>query len=197
MTVCNMSIEAGAKAGLVAPDETTFEYLAGPRPRAAGRRRGTQAVADWRTLRTDDGAVWDKEVRIDAATLRPQVTLGHQPRPGHVDRRQRPVARRLRRPDDPRERRPGARVHGPRRPARRSATSPSTPCSSGRAPTAASRTCGPPPPCSRAARSRAKRVMVVPGSHAVKAQAEAEGLDRVFPPPAPTGASRAARCAWR
>ncbi|MEN9822799.1 MAG: 3-isopropylmalate dehydratase large subunit, partial [Actinomycetota bacterium] len=78
MTLCNMSIEAGAKAGLVAPDETTFAYLEG----RAHAPKGTQweaAVADWRTLVTDEGAVFDKEVVIDAATLRPQVSWGTNP----------------------------------------------------------------------------------------------------------------------
>ena len=84
MTVCNMSIEAGAKAGLIAPDDTTFEYLAG---RAHAPTRATTwdaAVADWRTLSADDGAAWDKEVvHRRRRRSRPQVTLGHQPRPGH------------------------------------------------------------------------------------------------------------------
>ena len=187
MTVCNMSIEAGARAGLVAPDDTTFAYLEG-RAHAPKGAAWDAAVDDWRTLRSDDDAAWDREVRIDAATLRPQVTWGTNPGQVTSIDGAGAVAGRLRRRDDPRDRRPGARVHGPRRRARRSATSPSTPCSSGRARTAASRTCAPPPPCSTGATSRRTRVMVVPGSHAVKAQAEAEGLDRVF---------RAAGADWR
>ena len=78
MTLCNMSIEAGAKAGLVAPDDTTFEYLQG-RTHAPKGEQWDAAVADWRTLVTDDGAVFDKEVVIDAATLRPQVSWGTNP----------------------------------------------------------------------------------------------------------------------
>ncbi|HRE02155.1 MAG TPA: aconitase family protein, partial [Ilumatobacteraceae bacterium] len=78
MTVCNMSIEAGAKAGLIAPDETTFEYLAG-RPNAPQGADWDAAVADWKTLRTDDGAVWDREVFIDASTLTPHVSWGTNP----------------------------------------------------------------------------------------------------------------------
>jgi 3-isopropylmalate/(R)-2-methylmalate dehydratase large subunit len=78
MTLCNMSIEAGAKAGLVAPDETTFEYLRG-RQHAPHGDAWEQAVADWRTLTTDDGAVFDAEVAIDASTLRPQVSWGTNP----------------------------------------------------------------------------------------------------------------------
>ena len=78
MTVCNMSIEAGARAGLVAPDETTFEYLKG-RPMAPKAGAWEQAVAYWRTLPTDDGARFDREVTIDATTLVPQVTWGTSP----------------------------------------------------------------------------------------------------------------------
>src|SRR5690606_2748212 len=75
MTVCNMSIEAGAKAGLIAPDDTTFEYLRG-RDHAPTDEAWDAAVADWRTLVTDEGAVWDKEVVIDATAIRPQVSWG-------------------------------------------------------------------------------------------------------------------------
>ena len=78
MTVCNMSIEAGAKAGLIAPDDTTFEYLAG-RANAPRDEAWDAAVADWRTLVTDDGAVFDKEVVIDAGALRPHITWGTNP----------------------------------------------------------------------------------------------------------------------
>ena len=78
MTVCNMSIEAGAKAGMIAPDETTFEYLHG-RANAPQGDAWDAAVADWRTLQTDDGAEWDKEVVIDAATITPQVSWGTNP----------------------------------------------------------------------------------------------------------------------
>ncbi|MEK7422456.1 MAG: 3-isopropylmalate dehydratase large subunit [Actinomycetota bacterium] len=78
MTVCNMSIEAGAKAGLIAPDDTTFEYLHG-RAHAPRGAAWDAAIADWRTIGTDDGAVFDKEVVIDAATITPQVTWGTNP----------------------------------------------------------------------------------------------------------------------
>ncbi len=78
MTVCNMSIEAGAKAGMIAPDETTFEYLHG-RANAPAGEAWDAAVADWRALRTDDGAEWDKEVVIDAPTITPQVSWGTNP----------------------------------------------------------------------------------------------------------------------
>jgi 3-isopropylmalate/(R)-2-methylmalate dehydratase large subunit len=78
MTVCNMSIEAGAKAGLIAPDETTFEYLQG-RSNAPKGNSWDAAIADWRTLVTDVGAVFDKEVVLDAASLRPHITWGTNP----------------------------------------------------------------------------------------------------------------------
>ena len=153
MTICNMCIEAGARAGMVAPDETTFEYHA----RAARtRRQGADwdaAVASWSELRTDDGAEFDTEVHIDASTLSPFVTWGTNPGQGvplsdsvpdpelMVDDAERPVGRE------------GAGVHGPCRPARRCVTSRSTRCSSARARTAGSRICGPSPRCCGVARS--------------------------------------------
>jgi len=78
MTLCNMSIEGGARAGLVAPDETTFDYVKG-RDRAPTGQAWDDAVAYWRTLPTDEGASFDKEVVIDAATITPHVTWGTNP----------------------------------------------------------------------------------------------------------------------
>ncbi len=78
MTVCNMAIEAGARAGLIAPDETTFAYLKG-RPRAPKAGAFEQAVAYWKTLPSDEGASYDKEIFIDAATIAPLVTWGTSP----------------------------------------------------------------------------------------------------------------------
>ena len=78
MTVCNMSIEAGARAGMVAPDETTFAYLKG-RPRAPQGEDWDRAVADWRTLRTDPGATFDQVVNLDAAAVEPMITYGTNP----------------------------------------------------------------------------------------------------------------------
>ena len=78
MTICNMSIEAGAKAGLVAPDETTFAYLKG-REFAPTGAAWDEAVAHWKTLVTDEGATFDKEVFIDASELVPHVTWGTNP----------------------------------------------------------------------------------------------------------------------
>ncbi|MDQ3931676.1 MAG: 3-isopropylmalate dehydratase large subunit [Actinomycetota bacterium] len=78
MTVCNMSIEAGARAGLVAPDETTFAYLK-DRPFAPSGVAWEEAVAAWRSLRTDEGAAYDRRVRLDAAGFEPFVTWGTTP----------------------------------------------------------------------------------------------------------------------
>ncbi|KIU15654.1 3-isopropylmalate dehydratase large subunit [Mycolicibacterium llatzerense] len=81
MTICNMSIEAGARAGMVAPDETTFEFLKG-RPHAPTGADWDAAVAAWTALRTDEGAEFDTEVHLDAASLSPFVTWGTNPGQG-------------------------------------------------------------------------------------------------------------------
>jgi 3-isopropylmalate/(R)-2-methylmalate dehydratase large subunit len=78
MTVCNMSIEAGARAGMIAPDETTFAYLEG-RPFAPSGEEFEEAVDYWRTLASDPGAVFDRELRIDVSNLAPQVSWGTSP----------------------------------------------------------------------------------------------------------------------
>ncbi|HVV36522.1 MAG TPA: 3-isopropylmalate dehydratase large subunit [Acidimicrobiales bacterium] len=78
MTLCNMSIEAGARAGLVAPDDTTFAYLEGRRHAPKGKD-WEAALDDWRTLRTDDDAVFDKTVELDATAIEPHVTWGTNP----------------------------------------------------------------------------------------------------------------------
>ncbi len=78
MTVCNMSIEAGARAGMIAPDETTFNYLKGRRFSPQGAA-WDEAVAHWRTLPTDPGATFDRELHIDAATITPTVSWGTSP----------------------------------------------------------------------------------------------------------------------
>ncbi|HQR41175.1 MAG TPA: aconitase family protein, partial [Gemmatales bacterium] len=78
MTVCNMSIEGGARAGLVAPDDTTFAYLMGREhsPKAAA---WDKAIAEWKTLRSDVGAKYDKSITIDANALEPMITYGTNP----------------------------------------------------------------------------------------------------------------------
>ena len=114
MTVCNMSIEAGAKAGLIAPDDTTFAYLEG-RAHAPTGAAWDDAVAYWRTLATDDDATFDKEVRLDAAEIRPHVSWGTNPgQVASIDGRV-PDPASLRRPGRAQRRRAGPRVHGPRR----------------------------------------------------------------------------------
>ncbi len=81
MTICNMSIEAGARAGMIAPDETTFEFVA-YRPHAPTGKDWDDAVEYWRSLRTDEGAQFDAEIIIDADELEPFVTWGTNPGQG-------------------------------------------------------------------------------------------------------------------
>ncbi len=78
MTLCNMSIEGGARAGMVAPDDTTFAYLEG-RPRAPKGAAWEEALEAWRALGTDEGAIFDRTVSLDAASILPQVTWGTNP----------------------------------------------------------------------------------------------------------------------
>jgi 3-isopropylmalate/(R)-2-methylmalate dehydratase large subunit len=78
MTVCNMSIEGGARAGLIAPDETTFQYIAG-RPHAPKESAWDAALERWKKLPTDEGAVYDKQITIDADRLEPMITYGTNP----------------------------------------------------------------------------------------------------------------------
>ncbi len=78
MTICNMSIEAGARAGMIAPDETTFQYLKN-RPFAPKGEEFERAVREWKELRTDEGATYDHRVEIDASQIAPQVTWGTSP----------------------------------------------------------------------------------------------------------------------
>ena len=84
MTVCNMSIEGGARAGMVAPDDTTIQYLAG-REFAPQARPGTRRSARWRQLPTDEGATYDKSITLDANEARADDHLRHEPRHGHAD----------------------------------------------------------------------------------------------------------------
>jgi 3-isopropylmalate/(R)-2-methylmalate dehydratase large subunit len=179
MTVCNMTIEAGARAGLIAPDETTFAFLKG-RPRAPKAGAWEQAERHWRMLPSDQGARYDREVTLDVAGVAPQVTWGTSPQDVV------PIDGRV--PDPAREADPGKR-----RAIERSldymGLKPNTPmtevkidrvfigsCTNGRLEDL------------RAAAEvvKGKKVashvgaMVVPGSGLVKEAAEAEGLDRVF-----------------
>ncbi len=78
MTICNMSVEGGAKAGFIAPDQKVYDYLGG-RPMAPKGDAWDQAMRYWETLRTEDGAHFDREIRLDAAKLPPIVTWGTSP----------------------------------------------------------------------------------------------------------------------
>ncbi len=179
MTVCNMSIEAGARAGLIAPDETTFAYLKG-RPMAPAEGAWDQAVAYWNTLPSDDGAAYDSETVIEAAAIAPQVTWGTSPEDVL------PITGTV--PDPAGE--PDA---GRRKAMERSLAyiglAPGTPldgiavdqvfigsCTNGRMEDLRA----------AAAVAKGRRVapgvgaMVVPGSGLIKKEAEAEGLDRIF-----------------
>ncbi len=187
MTICNMSIEGGARAGLIAPDETTFAYVAG-RPFAPHGQDWDDAVARWRRLPTDDGAAYDRSIAIDASTLEPMVTYGTNPGMGI------PITGRIPSPEDqadPSQRRaleraleymdltPGDPILG--RPVDVVFIGS---CTNGRisdlrlaASVLRDRTIAP-----------GVRVMVVPGSQEVKREAENEGLADVF---------RAAGAEWR
>ncbi len=179
MTVCNMSIEAGARAGMVAPDDTTFAYLEG-RPHAPSGAAWEQALDDWRSLATDDGAAFDRSVTIDGAALTPHVSWGTNP--AQVA----PIGSAVPSPDDFDD--PAAREAAGRALAYMGLTA-GTPlrdvavdtvfigsCTNGRiedlraaAAVLEGRRVAP-----------SVRALVVPGSGQVKEQAEREGLDRIF-----------------
>jgi 3-isopropylmalate/(R)-2-methylmalate dehydratase large subunit len=89
MTICNMSIEGGARAGMVAPDEVTFEYMKG-RPYAPQGEDWERAVEEWRQLPSDEGAVYDAEVTLNADELVPMITYGTNPGMGDAHHRYRP-----------------------------------------------------------------------------------------------------------
>ena len=179
MTICNMSIEAGARAGIVAPDEVTFAWLAG-RPYAPKGPLWELALDEWRALPSDDGARFDREVTIDATTLRPYVTWGTNPAQSvtidervpspdtfGADANREAAARALRY----QELRPGT-------PVREIAVDAVFIGSCTNARLEDLRT------ASEVVRGRrvkpGLRALVVPGSMRVKADAEREGLDRIF-----------------
>jgi 3-isopropylmalate/(R)-2-methylmalate dehydratase large subunit len=179
MTVCNMSIEAGAKAGLIAPDEVTFAYLEG-RANAPKGAAWDEAVAEWRTLVTDEGAAFDKEVTLDAAEIRPHVSWGTNP--GQVIS----ITGAVPSPDsfaDPTERNAAERA------LEYMGLTAGTPMKDIAVDTVFIGSCtNSRIEDLRAAAAVARdrhvatglRTLVVPGSWAVKAQAEAEGLDTLF-----------------
>ncbi len=179
MTVCNMSIEAGARAGMIAPDRTTYDYLQG-RPHAPQGADWDAAVAYWETLRTDDDAVFDAEVVLDAADIEPFVTWGTNPGQGL------PLSASVPDPADIAD--AGARA-GAQKALAYMALTPGTPlreiavdtvfigsCTNGRIEDLRA--------AAAVVQGRHKhpdvRVMVVPGSARVRLDAEAEGLDKVF-----------------
>jgi 3-isopropylmalate/(R)-2-methylmalate dehydratase large subunit len=180
MTICNMSIEAGARAGLIGPDDVTIEYItSGNRPFAPKGKALDAAVSDWKTLRTDDSSAFDRHVTIDAASLVPQVTWGTNPAMT-VD-----VTGRVPEPSEV----PFASPEDARRALAYMGLTPGTPiaeipvdvvfigsCTNGRIEDLRS--------AARVLRGRtvAKgvRALIVPGSEEVRAQAVAEGLDRIF-----------------
>ena len=179
MTMCNMSIEAGARAGMVAPDETTFEYIKG-RPHAPKGEEWDKAVEYWKTLPTDEGAVFDKEIFINADELEPFVTWGTNPGQGV------PLSQSVPSPDDFEDENDKVAAT---RALEYMGLEAGTPmkeipvdvvflgsCTNSRIEDL------------RAAADIVRgrtiaenvRMMVVPGSQKVRAQAEAEGLDKVF-----------------
>jgi 3-isopropylmalate/(R)-2-methylmalate dehydratase large subunit len=179
LTICNMTIEAGGRFGMVAPDETTFSYLKG-RPASPGGALWESAVADWKTLPTDPDAGFDREETIDASRIEPQVTWGTSPEDSL------PVTGVVPDPEthpDPRgrERRERALRYMDLRPGTRLTDIPVDKVFIGSCTNARIED------LRLAAKvARGKKVadgvtaMVVPGSGLVKRQAETEGLDRVF-----------------
>ena len=180
MTVCNMAIEAGARAGMIAVDDTTIDYLKG-RPYAPAGADWDAAVASWRGLHSDPDAVFDRVVEIDASTIEPQVSWGTSPEMVL------PVSGRI--PDPAGERDPGRR-EAMERALTYMGLEPNTPigdiaidkvfigsCTNSRIEDlrAAARVVE-----GRRVAATVSLAMVVPGSGLVKAQAEQEGLDRIF-----------------
>lgn len=179
MTICNMSIEGGARAGLIAPDEITFEYVR-DRKYAPKGEAWERAIDYWRTLQTDEDATFDREMTLNASALEPMVTYGTNPGQGVGVTGQVPKANEL---EDPAERRSlqnalaymglteGQPIEGQRVDIVFIGSCTNSRIEDLRA---------------AAAIVKGKRVsdhveaLVVPGSKAVKAQAEAEGLDRIF-----------------
>ena len=179
MTVCNMSIEAGARAGMIAPDEKTFEFVKG-REFAPKGAAWDEAVAYWKTLPTDPGAQFDRVEILDAATLEPHVTWGTSPE------QVAPISGRVPDPEDFED-------ETDRRAARQAleymGLTPGTPLTAVKLDTVFIGSCtnGRIEDLRAAAKivkgrraAEGMRALVVPGSAPVKAQAEAEGLDRVF-----------------
>ncbi len=196
MTVCNMSIEAGARAGMIAPDETTFEYVRG-RDHAPTGADWDAAVEAWRELRSDDDAEFDTEVTLDAASLTPFVTWGTNPGQGS------PLGEAVPDPESMgRRQRQGRRA---RRALEYMGLQAGTAAAReihvdtvfvGPAPTAGSRTCAPRPRSSRVATwPTACGCSSSPAPPASASRPRPRACTRSSPRPAPSGACRGARCA--
>ncbi len=179
MTICNMSIEGGARAGMVAPDETTFDYVYG-RPHAPQGADWERAVEEWRKLPTDDGAVFDAEVVLDADDLVPMITYGTNPGMG--------MAITSRVPDPDRVGDVSQRM-ALEKALRYMDLQPGQPLLGKKVDVVFLGSCtnsriGDLREAAKFIKGRRVaddvRMLVVPGSQQVKAQAEAEGLDRVF-----------------
>jgi len=172
MTMCNMSIECGARAGMVAPDETTFEYLEG-RKMSPGGDQWAAAVADWKTLATDPGARFDRLVEIDASKIEPSVTWGTNPGMviGINDNIPSGDSAANREALDYMQLEPGARLAG--EPVNVVFIGSCTNSRMSDLREAASL-------LKNRKVAAGTRVLVVPGSEATRREAEAEGLDRIF-----------------
>ena len=180
MTICNMAIEAGARSGMVAVDDTTIAYLKG-RPMSPTGSDWDRAVAYWRTLRSDEGSRFDAEIRIDATQLKPHLTWGTSPEM---------VVSIEDRVPDPDKEKDAVRREGMERALVYMGLTPNTPMSEVRIDKVFIGSCtnsriedlrdAAAVVRGRRRADNVKLAMVVPGSGLVKAQAEAEGLDRVF-----------------
>ncbi|MGB5311156.1 MAG: 3-isopropylmalate dehydratase large subunit [Polyangiales bacterium] len=179
MTVCNMSIEAGARAGMIAPDETTFGYLEG-REFAPKGADWDAAVERWKQLRTDEGASYDKTVTIDANTLEPMITFGTNPGMGMQISESMPTSESF---DD------GSQKAADEKAMRYMGLEPGRPLAGQKVDVVFIGSCT----NSRISDLRMAagvfsgrkvaegvRTLIVPGSHDIKKQAEAEGLDQIF-----------------
>ena len=179
MTVCNMSIEAGARAGMIAPDETTFEYLAG-RPHAPAGAGWDQAVAGWRALRTDDDATFDTSIVVEASALTPMITYGTNPGSGVSITERVPDPDRLSSSSDRESVRQALRYMG-LAPGQRLIGTPVDVVFVGSCTNSRLSDLSAAATILRGRRvAPGVRMLVVPGSQAVKRAAEAERLDRVF-----------------
>ena len=179
MTVCNMSIEAGARAGMIAPDDTTFEYLHG-RPHAPRGFAWDAALADWRQLASDEDAAFDDIVHIDGASLAPMITYGTNPGMGMAITDTIPDPDRLADRSERESARQALRYMG-LTPGRPLAGTPVDVVFFGSCTNARISDLRDAASVLRGRRIAAGvRALVVPGSQQVKREAEAEGLDRVF-----------------